>query len=104
MLLREKLLEKEKVNKSLNLSQMTLSHEFRAPLSSTLMLLESLLSSIKDEQLRQMIMTVISQINLLLYLVNDILDMKMLRQKKFIKKEEEFNPTETLQFVASIFK
>ncbi len=79
LLLREKLLEKEKQNKSLNLSQMTLSHEFRAPLSSTLMLLESLLASIDDEQLRQIIMTVISQINLLLYLVNDILDMKMLR-------------------------
>ena len=57
---------------------MTLSHEFRAPLSSTLMLLEALLQSIKEESLRQIILMVISQINMLLCLVNDILDIKMI--------------------------
>jgi len=68
----------EKKNQSLNLSQMTLSHEFRSPLNSTLMLLESLLSRIFDEALQKMITVLISQINLLLCLVNDILDMKMI--------------------------
>ena len=57
---------------------MTLSHEFRAPLSSALMLLETIMQSVKDEQLRNLVMTVISQINMLLYLVNDILDLKMI--------------------------
>ena len=68
----------ESKNKSLNLSQMTLSHEFRSPLNSCLMLLESLLMQVLEEALRKMILVLISQINLLLCLVNDILDMKMI--------------------------
>ena len=68
----------ESKNKSLNLSQMTLSHEFRSPLNSCLMLLESLLMRVFEEALRKMILVLISQINLLLCLVNDILDMKMI--------------------------
>ena len=57
---------------------MTLSHEFRSPLNSCLMLLESLLMQVLEEALRKMILVLISQINLLLCLVNDILDMKMI--------------------------
>ena len=103
LLLREKLLEKEKQNKSLNMSQMMLSHEFRAPLSSSLMVLQTLLEMTKDEPRRKIILMVISQINLLLYLVNDILDLKMLDQNKFKSRKEEFNVAETLKFVISIF-
>lgn len=103
LLLREKLLEKEKQNKSLNMSQMMLSHEFRAPLASTLMVLQTLLETTKDEPRRKIILIVISQINLLLYLVNDILDLKMLDQNKFISRQEEFNVAETIKFVISIF-
>ena len=42
------------------------------------MLLESLLMRVLDEALRKMILVLVSQINLLLCLVNDILDMKMI--------------------------
>ena len=56
------------------LSQLTLSHEFRAPLSSTLMMLEGMLQTLVDQALRQIIFIVISQMNLLLCLVNDLLD------------------------------
>ena len=59
---------------------MTLSHEFRAPLSSILMLMESLLSKVVIEAQRKMICLMIAQINLLVCLVNDILDMKMIEQ------------------------
>ena len=97
------LLEKEKQNASLNMSQLTLSHEFRSPLSSTLMLLESLLAGVKDENHRQMIRMVIAQINLLICLVNDILDLKMLDQNKFEAKITEFSPNETFKFVLNIF-
>lgn len=44
--LKEELLRMERQNKSLNLNQMTLSHEFRSPLNSCLMLLESLLKAV----------------------------------------------------------
>ena len=60
------------------MSQMTLSHEFRSPLSSTLMLLETILQTIVAESARQLILLVIAQINLLLCLVNDMLDLKMI--------------------------
>lgn len=76
--LKDELIQKENQNYSLNLSQMTLSHEFRAPLSSTLMLLEALFQDINEEALRKIILMVISQINMLLCLVNDILDLKMI--------------------------
>ena len=82
---------------------MTLSHEFRSPLNSTLMLLESLLSRIFDEALQKMITVLISQINLLLCLVNDILDMKMIDEDKFVTRQEAFNPTATFNFILSVF-
>ena len=49
-------------------------------------------------------MVVISQINLLLCLVNDILDIKMIDEDKFIRREEEFCPTETFNFIIQIFR
>ena len=48
---------------------MTLSHEFRAPLSSILMILEGVLQLIVDRVLREKILIVIAQINLLICLV-----------------------------------
>jgi len=59
---------------------MTVSHEFRTPLSSNLMLLQSLLQMTLDETQRGIILIMISQINLLVCLVNDILDLKMIEQ------------------------
>lgn len=57
---------------------MTLSHELRAPLSSILMLLETVLQSLANEALRETVCVVIAQVNLLLCLVTDMLDLKML--------------------------
>ena len=82
---------------------MTLSHEFKAPLASILMLLENLLESIVKEKLREKILLVIAQINLLLCLVTDLLDIKMLKQGKYIARSEEFSPRDTFNFVLSIF-
>ena len=66
---------------------MTLSHEFSTPLTSTLMILESIIQTPLSESLRNSIMIVISQINLLLCLVNDILDLKMIEQGKFLTRK-----------------
>lgn len=60
------------------MSQVTMSHEFRAPLTSTLMMLEGMLSKLTDENLRKIALIVVSQMNLLLCLVNDLLDLKMI--------------------------
>ena len=63
---------------------MILSHEFRTPLGSTLMLLESLLRNMVDEVQRKTISIVVSQLNMLICLVNDILDIKMLQKGNFV--------------------
>ena len=42
-------------------------------------------------------------INLLLCLVNDILDIKLIEEDKFIQKQEIFSPEATLQFITSMF-
>ena len=60
------------------MSQVTMSHEFRAPLTSTLMMLEGMLAKLTDENLRKITLIVVSQMNLLLCLVNDLLDLKMI--------------------------
>ena len=62
----------------LTIRQMTLSHEFRTPLSSSLMVLENILLFPLEETCRRLILLLISQINLLLCLVNDMLDLKMI--------------------------
>ena len=77
------------------MSEMTLSHEFRSPLGSTLMLLETLLQTTIAESARLIILLVISQINLLICLVNDILDLKLIEQNRFVTRIEEFDPLET---------
>ena len=48
-----------------------------------------------DEAQRHIIFMVISQMNLLLCLVNDILDLKMIDQDRFVKRDELFKPKET---------
>ena len=98
-----KLYFQQKQNKELSLNQLTLSHEFRAPLGSTLMLLESLLRSVHDEAQRRIIVIVVSQINLLICLVNDILDIKMLQIGQFVSRKEVFSLNEAINFVINIF-
>ena len=66
----------------------TISHEFRTPLGTSLMLLEQILSnkSLKDEGTFQMLTLIVSQLNLLLCLVNDVLDIKLIRMNRFEAK------------------
>ena len=58
--------------------QMRLSHEFREPLTSMLMVLESLLTVLDNEFMREKVLMVIAQINLLLCQVTDMLDLILL--------------------------
>ena len=62
---------------------MRLSHEFRAPLTSMLMILESLLTLLFEEYMRDKVLLVIAQINLLLCQVTDMLDLILMDQGKF---------------------
>ena len=99
-----KVIFQEKQNKRLSLSQMTLSHELRAPLSSILMILETVLQNLAKEALRETICVVISQVNLLLCLVTDMLDLKLLEQGKFVARKETFKIADVFHFVFKIFE
>ena len=49
------------------------------------------------------IMIVISQINLLLCLINDILDHKLIEENKFVPKIEKFMLRDTFNFISNMF-
>ena len=63
---------------------MTISHEFRTPLTTTLMFLESLIVEHLSQSGQKLIKLITMQINLLLCLVNDILDIKLIEEDKFV--------------------
>ena len=69
------------------------------------MLLENLLATTVGltESATNTIWLVISQINLLLCLINDSLDMRLIEQGKFRERKELFSPTATLQFIENMF-
>ena len=96
-------LEQKSKHEALVNYQLTISHEFRTPLSSSLMFLESLMNNMLDESSKQIIHIIRQQMNLLLYLVNDILDFKMIEENNFIEKEELFSPLKTFEFIQSLF-
>ena len=62
----------------------TMSHEVRTPIGTSLMFLEEL---IQNEELKPSVLStlkaVISQLTFLLYLVNGVLDMKLLESGNF---------------------
>ena len=52
---------------------------------------------------RQILWLVISQINLVLSLVNDTLDLSLIEKGKFFPKIQSFSPTETFRFIIRMF-
>ena len=52
---------------------------------------------------REIVMTIISQLNLLLCLINDVLDLKMIEQGVFVARRQVFSPKETFDFILNIY-
>ena len=94
--LESQVLESKSKNAALVNYQMTISHEFRTPLTISLMFLENLLAEKLTESGQKLIKLITMQINLLLCLVNDILDVKLIEENMFVKKLEIFSPQATL--------
>ncbi len=67
------------------------------------MFLENMMQTITDPEHSRMLQLIISQLNLLLCLVNDVLDIKLIESGKFEPKIQEFSPLETLQFIHDMF-
>ena len=68
-----------------------------------LMVLESLLAALHNEIMREKVLMVIAQINLLLCQVTDMLDLILLDQGKYRERKETFSPYKAFNFVLDIF-
>ena len=66
----------------------TLLVQLKAPLNSTLMLLESLLSQVKMQSLHRAVFASISQINQAIWAADDMIDLNSIEQGLFTKKTE----------------
>ena len=56
-----------------------MSHEFRTPLGTALMFIEMVINLLTDEYSKKLLVLVKTSILLLLSLVSDVLDLKMLK-------------------------
>ena len=70
------------------------------------MLLEQILTHkcIKDDETFQMLSLIVSQLSFLLCLVNDVLDIKLIRMNRFEAKLCAFDPGQTLHFIKDMFR
>jgi len=67
------------------------------------MFLESLMVETLSKSGKKLMKLIIMQINLLLCLVNEILDFKLIEENKFVKKQEIFSPQSTFEFITRMF-
>ena len=73
--------------------------EFNAPLTSSLMFLENLLLRNLGSQAVELIVIIISQINLVISSVNNMLDLRLIEKNEFVEKREKFTPRNTFSFL-----
>ena len=86
-------------------TQLTISHEFRTPLSSMLMILDNVLGiAWLNKDTRESLWLVVQQLNLLLFLINDVIDLKMIEANRFSAKLEQFSPQDVFCFIMSMFR
>ena len=60
-----------------------MSHEFRTPLVTAIMFINLLLKMVQNAEAIRLIGLIKSSLNLLLSLVNDIIDLKLIRNDNF---------------------
>ena len=73
-----------------------MSHEFRTPLGTAIMFIDILLKMIQNAEAIKLIGLIKSSLNLLLSLVNDIIDLKLIRSNNFSTNWDTFNPKEAI--------
>ena len=68
------------------------------------MFMDTLIKQVTDPATKQILEMIISQLNFLLCLVQDVLDMKTIESQKYEKKCAKFSPASTLKFIEEMFK
>lgn len=87
----------------MDLNQISLSAKFRTPLTTTLMVLENLYAKIVDEAIKKTCMIVISEINLLICLIYDLMDLKLLDNMQYSVKKQLFEVESIFTFIQTMF-
>ena len=104
MMLQSEIVESKNRSDCLESYNATISHEFRTPLSTALMFLESLLRQLQDEQLLKLCKMMQCQLSFLLSLVHDLLDLKMEHETHGITtKLQNFKPSQLFDFIYEMF-
>ena len=73
-----------------------MSHEFRTPLATSVMLLDMVFKHVRDEAAIELLMLINTSLNLLLSLVHNIVDLKLIKAGRIQAEAALFNPVETL--------
>ena len=68
------------------------------------MFLDNLLLRKLPHGTENVLQLIVTQLNLLLCLVNDVLDIKLIEEGKFQKKMERFEPQKLLDFIVAMFE
>lgn len=80
-----------------------ISHEFRTPLATALMFLDIILNTMTDEFAIKYLNAIKSSMQMLLSLVSDMLDLRMIKEDKFMPCMKVFKPQLVLDFVKTMF-
>ena len=73
-----------------------MSHEFRTPLGTAIMFIDLLLKMIQNTEAIKLIGLIKSSLSLLLSLVSDIIDLKLIRSDNFSTNWTTFNPQKAI--------
>jgi len=79
-----------------------ISHEFRTPLATALIFISLLLQQVKDAKSTEYLNLIKNSLNLLMSLVNNLVDLKLIKENCFRPQAQTFSPLEALKFVRSL--
>ena len=82
----------------------TVSHDMRTPLNAILNLLENLEPFVTDERGNKFVKVISYSSKILLFLVNDLLDLFQIKNGKFKKHEAPVNIKQSVEQLLEIFR
>ena len=103
MRLERKVIQQKSEAQNLESYTAMISHEFRTPLATALMFIDIILGTMTDEFCIKYLNAIKSSLHMLLSLVSDMLDLKMIKEDKFMTNIKQFCPNQVLAFVKDMF-
>lgn len=84
--------------------QAGISQELKTPLSTCLMFIENLSIENLTEQGARIIKVITCQLNTLLCVISDNLDFQLIKEDKFVTKEQIFSPKKSIEAISGLFR